>query len=397
MGFNVKMKKKLNVGLMGLSFKSGNLGCVALAISFYTGIVEVLEKLNLDCKILAIGAVADTREYVNERYPIEFLEYHLSNPKSFFKAFSALKTCDIIFDFTEGDSFSDIYGRARFYRSVALKCAIERTRVPLVLGPQTYGPFTKLDCRYFAKQILKNAHTVYSRDENSKIYLQNIGITKKIVLSTDVAFRLPYSKTRVAKDDGIINVGINVSGLLWDNAVKNALGLTVDYVDYCKQIIRRLCNNNSYRVYLIPHVGTKINEMESDYSACYSLHKGFNECILLNGYMDPIKAKSELANMDIVIAARMHASIGAFSSGVFTIPFAYSRKFEGYYGRLGYPILIDGKKESTETAVEKTLTYIKEYKNYSKIIIESHSLAESMLSCFYNDITTIIQHVTVDS
>ena len=34
----------------------------------------------------------------------------------------------------------------------------------------------------------------------------------------------------------------------------------------------------------------------------------------------------------------MHATIGAISSGVATIPFSYSRKFEGLFGNLEYPL-----------------------------------------------------------
>ena len=91
-----KMERTLRIGLMGLSFKSANLGCAALAISFYTGLTSILNDANIDAEFLAIGDNSDVGECFNPRYKIEFIEYHLSRPMTLFKAIGALKTCDIV-------------------------------------------------------------------------------------------------------------------------------------------------------------------------------------------------------------------------------------------------------------------------------------------------------------
>ena len=46
----------------------------------------------------------------------------------------------------------------------------------------------------------------------------------------------------------------------------------------------------------------------------------------------------------------MHATIGALSSGVPTIPLAYSRKFSGVFGTIQYPYTIDlyGESDSAD-------------------------------------------------
>ena len=62
--------------------------------------------------------------------------------------------------------------------------------------------------------------------------------------------------------------------------------------------------------------------------------------------------------MDIFSGARMHATIGAFSAGVITIPFSYSRKFEGLYNNLGYSYTINAKQFDTSAAIQRTLEYI---------------------------------------
>ena len=49
------------------------------------------------------------------------------------------------------------------------------------------------------------------------------------------------------------------------------------------------------------------------------------------------------------MGARMHACIAAFSSGVPVIPMAYSRKFKGLFGTLGYDRTIDCMADDEET------------------------------------------------
>ena len=71
--------------------------------------------------------------------------------------------------------------------------------------------------------------------------------------------------------------------------------------------------------------------------------------------------KSKISEFDIFIGARMHATIGAFSSGVATIPTAYSRKFNGLYESVEYPYIVDLLNSSTEENLEMTKMYIKDY------------------------------------
>ena len=40
---NYKLKKEINVGVLGLDFESGNLGCAALGYSFVQLIVEAIK------------------------------------------------------------------------------------------------------------------------------------------------------------------------------------------------------------------------------------------------------------------------------------------------------------------------------------------------------------------
>ena len=59
--------------------------------------------------------------------------------------------------------------------------------------------------------------------------------------------------------------------------------------------------------------------------------------------------------MDFFVGARMHATIGAFSSGVPVVPMAYSRKFNGLFiDTLDYPYICD-MRESGNTEIISTI------------------------------------------
>lgn len=87
--------------------------------------------------------------------------------------------------------------------------------------------------------------------------------------------------------------------------------------------------------------------MDDDYSACVDLRSRHPGVILPEPFESASEAKSYISSLDFFSGARMHSTIGAISSGVPVVPVAYSRKFNGLYGTLGYPYLIDAKADLT--------------------------------------------------
>ena len=59
--------------------------------------------------------------------------------------------------------------------------------------------------------------------------------------------------------------------------------------------------------------------------------------------------------MDLLIGSRMHATIAALSSGTAVVPVAYSRKFEGLFGGVGYKHVVDLASCATDDAVAAVL------------------------------------------
>lgn len=351
----------MKIILLGLEFANPNLGCQALAYSFAEIAEKAVKNNGIDCEYESVVFYqfdpirmndSDSR-ITSKKINYKSLGFWRSLKKDF-------KNSDLIVDFTGGDSFSDIYGNKRFRLATLVKFFAVKSKTPLLLGPQTYGPFKSKLNRKFAAYIIKKAKWVFARDLTSAKYAKEIS-GRDVDVSIDVAFSLPYKKAELEQTDKI-RIGINVSGFLWEGGYANIDNpVKVEYQKYCLKLLEYFKSSGKYQVYLIPHVGTISAEgIENDLAASLALNKQYPETIVVKDIRTPMDAKNFISAMDLFIGARMHATIAALSTGVATIPFSYSRKFEGLFGYLDYPYVVSGTTEETEAAIEKTIRWIED-------------------------------------
>ena len=264
--------------------------------------------------------------------------------------FTLARRSDLVIDIGAGDSFADIYGAGRLKRMFVLKFLTHLARTPLVAAPQTIGPFTKGWSKFLARLSLRLSALVATRDAMSTKALRDLGYKGTAIEATDVALRLPYDAPP-ARAGGPVRVGINVSGLLMAGGYtgKNELGIALDYPGLMRELIARF-QAMGCEVHLVPHVIVREGPMikEDDYRASVALANEFPGTVLAPAFNSPSEAKSYIAGMDFFMGARMHACIAAFSSGVPVIPMAYSRKFAGLFGSLGYMRTVDCTSETGE-------------------------------------------------
>lgn len=381
----------MNIGLCGLEFNSENLGCAALSYAFLSVLRQIELKKSIKFNIYVITQEKEI-DNNNEMFKnIHFIQYKLKDISSINNVAKVFKNCDYVFDFTAGDSFSDIYGIKRFLKISLLKFMANR-HSKLILGPQTYGPYKSKISHILSRNIIKNAYMVYSRDNMSKEYADKL--TKKDIKEViDVAFLLPYNKSEKFSDsNGKVNIGINVSGLLWNGGYKknNQFALTVDYKQYCISLVKwLLCND--YIVHLIGHVNCKDYAIEDDMRACNELNNIVGgKCYISPVFINPIEAKTYISRLDCLIGARMHATIAAISSECAVIPFAYSRKFNGLYNSINYSYFIDGKSSSTEQAINDTKNYIGNISVVKQQAIKANNIAQLKMQSFVNDLEEIL-------
>ena len=87
----------------------------------------------------------------------------------------------------------------------------------------------------------------------------------------------------------------------------------------------------------------------------------------------------------------MHSTIASFSSGVVTIPISYSRKFEGLFGSLNYPCVINAKEENTDSAYALIMKYIDDKEILFSKQKESLNLIKEKNKAFKDSILSILR------
>ncbi len=399
MVMKVNCKNDMNIGLLGAAINNTNMGCVALTYS----LLFILEKIKDQCGFEFTYYVFDRHPDlsktdvmckqlgIDKRKLVVLQEGRMGSWKRILwniwdniRELRFIKKSSMIIDITQGDSFTDIYGKYRFYNYTRMKRLVNWCNVPLVLGPQTYGPFIDEKDKDYAISTIKKARYVIARDERSASFLKENGI-ENVGITTDLAFFLPYEEVPSVDSDKI-KIGINISGLLVKDKVEKTIvdfSLNTDYDHYILSVIDWLEKQGTFDIYIIAHV-------YEDYLASKEIVGDRKEIQFVKIFDSPIEAKSKIATMDVFIGARMHATIAAFSTGVITIPTAYSRKFIGLFESLGYKHIIDLENDSTDISINKTIEMLQNLEDIRNDMISCSSNIKSFKDKTYDMLYKII-------
>ncbi|MFV0491252.1 MAG: polysaccharide pyruvyl transferase family protein [Pseudorhodobacter sp.] len=346
--------RPLKICLIMHSTRSDNLGVGALTVSEIAILRDIAKRLSREIEITVLDWKDPRMPYVTgpDIRIIDLDGRFLKDPRGFF---ATVRKSDLVIDIGGGDSFADIYGRGRLTRIFVMKYLTHLARTPLVVAPQTIGPFTSTWSARLARWSLNASALVATRDAKSTAALTDLGYRGRAVEASDVALRLPFTPPP-PHGDGAPRIGINVSGLLMAGGYtgKNELGIVLDYPGLIRSLIKGFQDRGA-QVHLVPHVIVGQGRMmqEDDFRACQALAEELPGTVLAPAFESPPEAKSYIAGLDFFMGARMHACIAAFSAGVPVIPMAYSRKFAGLFGSLGYDRTVDCTAEEGRVIEEK--------------------------------------------
>lgn len=269
-----------------------------------------------------------------------------------------------VLDVSGGDSFGDLYGHKRF-RTVAWpkKLAIAAGR-PLVLLPQTYGPFRDPALRSEAARLLRGAAQVWARDPASRDTANELIGADRARLGVDMAFGLPATelggqageewRAWLASTDEPV-AGVNVNGLLVNQPDAAArYGVTPRHREEMTEVARRLLATSEWRVLIVPHVLGQ--GADADTEVCRGVATelraefGDRRVFLADRCTTSGQTKAVIGRCTWFTGARMHSTIAALSSGVATGGVAYSLKMGPVFDRLDQPV-VDARSRSSDEIV----------------------------------------------
>lgn len=343
--------RRICIGLLWHSDSNGNLGVGALTVGNMELVARAAARAGVEVELHLFRPGDRSPSYVKTGLSVrhDITGRFMVSPSGYWKA---LKPLDLMLDIGAGDSFADIYPDKRFAYILATKELCLWRGVPLVFSPQTIGPFSRQPHSRLAGRVMEKARAVFARDPMSFEAIGRLAPGAERHLAIDVAFALPFEPA--PRGPGV-RAGVNVSGLLYAGGYggQNDYGLTIDYRAFTERLIEGLLARGA-SVELISHVTSPVAR-DDDLTAAHAIHALYPATRVVPAFASPSEAKSHISGLDFLVAARMHASIAAWSSGVPVLPVSYSRKFEGLFGALDYPWLIPAKGLTTDEAVARAL------------------------------------------
>lgn len=376
----------LRLVLAGAAVNNGNRGVEALGCSIADaverdapgGILSILDDgwgvrpdssgRYLRCAVEYVGVRRSRRWYRPESWAqVSAAQTILPPANAVARRFSS---ADAVLDLSAGDSFTDLYGLERLKTVTAPKQAALRAGRPLVLLPQTYGPFENSQARNLAKRIIGSATLAYARDPRSYERLLDLAgpdpDTTRLRSGVDVAFALQPRRPanqiaeRVESLGDDLTAGVNVSGLLQSQASLDRYGMPGSYLDTMTLLVRELVAEGA-RVVLIPHVHTPGGSGESDIAAINRVRANLSKAesertAVIPPSLDAAEVKWCISQVDWFVGSRMHSTIAALSTLTPAVGYAYSDKTLGVFQTCGVGDQVVDAREVTGAAAVDRMT-----------------------------------------
>jgi len=328
------MKKVL---LVGANFR--NKGSAAMLIS----VVKTLKRFIPDgAFVLASGY--PRFDYAQARkYGLEVFEYRFATKsalKSMLSMIPRLLNTDIIIDLS-GFLFSDKGRKAGILSRGLTILMCKLFRKPVILFPQSFGPFNFKFTRIFCKICLQRADVVVARGKVSERYLYGLGIRKNVKVYSDSAFLLePASQKRlnekilkkenIEKREGALKIGIAVNLRIYERT--KGAETENHYVNVMAQLSDFLIENLNSELVFVPYeFPYKSAAMRYDdrfvARMVYTKAKNRHRIKLIENEYDPQELKALTQIFDLFIGCRFHSIVAATSMCVPTIAIGWSHKY----------------------------------------------------------------------
>lgn len=284
-----------------------------------------------------------------------------------------IDSCAAVLDISGGDSFSDIYGQTRFVNVLRPKSIAINRGKPLILMPQTYGPYKAPEVRELAASAVQGSSMAWARDSYSFEILKDLlgdqfnpeihrcGVDMAFSLAPRPAANLLPSDLNAWLENKTAEnplIGFNISGLIYNDpeGQSKKYGFKADYRTAVINFLKKILAETTARIVLISHVMDQPGHFESDLAACQDVANQLgatqgDRILISPASLDQSQVKWLIAQMDWFCGTRMHATIAGLSSCVPTAAVSYSDKTRGVFATCGQEAQVFDPRASDENGL----------------------------------------------
>lgn len=311
--------------------------------------------------------------------------FHIGNGSTVHMNYSIGKRFDIVLS-CGGDNFCEAPDKSLYAILTDLMeigKRAHRYHRKYVLWGASVGPFLKEENRKLVFDNLNLTHLICVREELAYQYVMaDKRLQNKTYLVADPAFCMePDLDIHFEKVQRHIYIGLNLSALAIGHAVPEEAR-----TEFVKAFFARLDYildvHPEYHFVCIPHVVMKDNTAQNDILfldqyRSFTRHK--ERVSMLPHNIGARKTKGYIAQMDLLIAARMHCCVGGISTATPTLFLTYSNKGRGMsyyaYGHHNYETeMQEADKPAFAQLVEKMVEHRITIRQYLQERINSFTM-----------------------
>jgi polysaccharide pyruvyl transferase WcaK-like protein len=235
---------------------------------------------------------------------------------------------------TGGDLYTSDYGVSTPYLRALI--AAQQQGVPTALLGQSVGPFDNPEDAEAWAAVGAKCQLLTMRESVTRRYVvDQLGLpTEQARLSSDPAFLLAQA---TADRTTAVLAQLGLTGGDAYVCVAPSQGITrfsaleeQEHVAALLRLVTGLVETRQVPVLLVPHChDSRAHNDDRILAARIATESGIPQVMAVPGPLNAADYKGILARADLVIAERLHAAIGALSSGVPAVAIGHSQKFNG--------------------------------------------------------------------
>lgn len=281
-------------------------------------------------KNLKITVLSNNPTKTEEMYPVQAV-----NRFKLGEVIKAVKDASVFIS-GGGSLLQDVTSSRSLWYYLMVMTIARIYRKPVVVYANGVGPINKKFNRFLARIVLNRVNLITLRDENSKEYIERMGVKhKEVYVTADPVFTLePSPKDEVERilireniPIGTKLIGISIRE--WKEAV--------NLEDNIVKLISYIIHNYHVGVMLIPM------HYPEDLRISENVRKKVNnsDCYVLKEKYSVEEIMGVIKELDIMVAMRLHSLIYAATQVVPMVGLVYDPKVEGILQSLGMEYMIN--------------------------------------------------------
>jgi polysaccharide pyruvyl transferase WcaK-like protein len=283
-----------------------------------------------------------------------------------------------------GFAYSDEWGIRPTQDFSRLAAVYAERNKPVILMPQAFGPFDKMETKAAFRKIIDSASLIFARDRQSFEHVQSlVPGTEKVFLAPDITLFFPENDS--VKKPGSDYVSIVPNIRMVD---KNKRGWAEKYESYLILVIEEILRKG-LRVKIIVHdiSGQDIQLTESIAARVNSPKLSIFESD------NPLVLKEEIGNSRLLVGSRYHSLVAAFSQSVPSIGLGWSHKYDMLFEDFDCKDLLISSDLPAETVIERVVHILEDDVNshYRELISRRLGELRRQNEDMWNQVTQILR------